>query len=491
MIKKITAVVLSVVTVFMCMSVCVFALDDVYLVTAEDGLTAYTEPDVNSEWAATVRKGACVTVGETKDGFGHIVYDSIPCWIDMSSGLKKLTDPEPIKGLKSIKIVSLPDKLTYVDSEEKFDSSGLSVKAVYDDGTEKDADGYVMSVPSLTKPGKKTIVITYGGMSASFDITVTRIPVSSIEISSLPDKTEYLEGETVSLAGLKVTAKYSDGRPDAEVTDYEVSGIDTVSPAKPGRYTVTVKYKYNDITAKFPITVESKSLKSLKIKSMPSNLSAYQYGKLDLSNITLIAEYDNGNVIETSDFTAEYDTSVPGTAVAKLYYDGKYAAFDFTVIPSEEQGMDIVPPEDSFSFIGETPDFSALTVYITYNSGVRSPIDDYEITSDIDINEPGAYRVTVKHGPYTAVFEHNVYKKYLGDVDFDGKITASDARMILRHAARLENLSLAGQAVADMNSDGKISPADSRTVLRISAKLEPHPDDVKQSENTTEESTVS
>ena len=63
--------------------------------------------------------------------------------------------------------------------------------------------------------------------------------------------------------------------------------------------------------------------------------------------------------------------------------------------------------------------------------------------------------------------------------------------MILRHAARLENLSLAGQAVADMNSDGKISPADSRTVLRISAKLESHPDDVKQSENTTEESTVS
>ena len=37
------------------------------------------------------------------------------------------------------------------------------------------------------------------------------------------------------------------------------------------------------------------------------------------STPTTGAEYDNGNVIETSDFTAEYDTSVPGTAVAKLY----------------------------------------------------------------------------------------------------------------------------------------------------------------------------
>lgn len=491
MIKKIVSVFLSVMTVIMCIPVCVGALDGVYLVTAENGLTAYAEPDASSEWVADVRSGVCISVSEIKNGFGRTVYDSIPCWVSLSSGVKMLSDQQLIEGLSSLKIVSLPDKLSYVDSEEKFDSSGLEVRAVYSDGTEKNADGYVMSVPSLSSPGKKTVAITYGGKSASFDINVTRIPVSSIKITSLPSKTEYLEGETVSLDGLRVTAVYSDGRPDGEVTDYEISGIDTSSPVLPGRYTVTVKYKYDDITASFPITAASRSLKSLKIKSMPSGLSAYQYGRLDLSNITLIAEYDNGNVVETSDFTAEYDTSVPGTAVAKLYYDGKYAAFDFTVIPSEERSMDIVPPEDSYSFIGDIPDFSALAVYITYNSGVRSATDDYEITSDIDINTPGAYRVTVKHGSYTAVFEHNVYRKYLGDVDFDGIITASDARMILRHAARLENLSAAGEAVADMNSDGKISPADSRIVLRISARLEQHPDEIKKSENTAEESTAS
>ena len=213
---------------------------------------------------------------------------------------------------------------------------------------------------------------------------------------------------------------------------------------------------------------------------MPSNLSAYQYGKLDLSNITLVAEYDNGNVIETSDFTAEYDTSVPGTAVAKLYFDGKYAAFDFTVIPSEEQSMDIVPPEDSYSFIGDVPDFSEVKVYITYNSSVRSQTDEFDISSDIDINEPGAYRVTIKHGQFTAVFEHNVYKKYLGDINFDGRITGTDARAILRHAAKIENLTRPGEAVADINSDGRVSPADARSVLRISAKLETHPDDIKK-----------
>ena len=53
-----------------------------------------------------------------------------------------------------------------------------------------------------------------------------------------------------------------------------------------------------------------------------------------------------------------------------------------------------------------------------------------------------------------------------GDVDGDGKVTASDARKIQRASARLETLS--GQAAknADVNGDGKITPSDARDALR-------------------------
>lgn len=59
-----------------------------------------------------------------------------------------------------------------------------------------------------------------------------------------------------------------------------------------------------------------------------------------------------------------------------------------------------------------------------------------------------------------------------GDVNNDGKVTASDARSILRVSAKLETL--AGQAKnnADVNGDGDIDAADSRIALRISANLE-------------------
>ena len=64
------------------------------------------------------------------------------------------------------------------------------------------------------------------------------------------------------------------------------------------------------------------------------------------------------------------------------------------------------------------------------------------------------------------------YAGYLGDVNNDGKITAADARIILRVSAKLDKLDNEKLAVADMNSDGKITASDARTVLRMSAKLD-------------------
>ncbi|MBQ6165591.1 MAG: hypothetical protein IJK23_14060, partial [Clostridia bacterium] len=64
----------------------------------------------------------------------------------------------------------------------------------------------------------------------------------------------------------------------------------------------------------------------------------------------------------------------------------------------------------------------------------------------------------------------------LGDVNMDGKIKSSDARLALRAAAKLEKLSDLQLLLADANEDGKIKAGDARSILRISARLEPQPD---------------
>lgn len=61
---------------------------------------------------------------------------------------------------------------------------------------------------------------------------------------------------------------------------------------------------------------------------------------------------------------------------------------------------------------------------------------------------------------------------YYGDVDGSGKVTASDARIILRVAAKMDTISDDKVIFADANRDGRITAADARTVLRMAAKLE-------------------
>ena len=59
-----------------------------------------------------------------------------------------------------------------------------------------------------------------------------------------------------------------------------------------------------------------------------------------------------------------------------------------------------------------------------------------------------------------------------GDVDSDGKVSASDARLILRASASLENLTGVYFIAADVDSNGKITAADARKTLRVAASLE-------------------
>ncbi len=77
----------------------------------------------------------------------------------------------------------------------------------------------------------------------------------------------------------------------------------------------------------------------------------------------------------------------------------------------------------------------------------------------------------------------------LGDVDGNGKITAMDARTVLRAAAKIETLPEEYIVAADVNFDGKVTAMDARMILRASSRVEPLPEmpteDVSETEKTT------
>ncbi len=68
-------------------------------------------------------------------------------------------------------------------------------------------------------------------------------------------------------------------------------------------------------------------------------------------------------------------------------------------------------------------------------------------------------------------YTSNTY--YMGDVDFDGCVSAADARLALRQSVESEQLSEEAQYYADYDNNGTIDASDARMILRTSVLLEP------------------
>lgn len=64
-----------------------------------------------------------------------------------------------------------------------------------------------------------------------------------------------------------------------------------------------------------------------------------------------------------------------------------------------------------------------------------------------------------------------------GDMNNDGKVLADDARLALRHAAKIQTFSSSSDAfkAGDIDKDGKITAMDARQILRYAAGLDSHP----------------
>lgn len=76
---------------------------------------------------------------------------------------------------------------------------------------------------------------------------------------------------------------------------------------------------------------------------------------------------------------------------------------------------------------------------------------------------PTGLKFTYNNVEYTVIIK--------GDVNFDGKITAADARLILRIAAKLDSADEITSYAADINSDSKVTASEARSVLRFTARL--------------------
>ena len=151
----------------------------------------------------------------------------------------------------SVKSIALSGEYqTEFTKNATFNHDGVIVTATYTDDSQADVTTLAeFSDPDMTTLGDKTITVSYGGKSTTYDIEVVAAALSEIQLSgSYP--TQFAQGDAFSHAGMTVTAVYSDASETDVTDDATFSGYD-MSGA--GIQTVTVSYGGKEATYKIKV----------------------------------------------------------------------------------------------------------------------------------------------------------------------------------------------------------------------------------------------
>lgn len=161
----------------------------------------------------------------------------------------------PKVALKSIEITTQPNKTEYWEGE-RFESEGMRVTAVYADGTEMAVGGDVCIIepdrPLTVSDREMTVTYKDGDVSLSkkISITVRKLTLKKIEVTAMPSKTTYNEGDIFDKTGMEVTATYMNGSTEV-ITNYTCSE----GPLDPADQVVEISYTKHGVTKKTAIDI--------------------------------------------------------------------------------------------------------------------------------------------------------------------------------------------------------------------------------------------
>ncbi|MCL1897702.1 MAG: bacterial Ig-like domain-containing protein [Micrococcales bacterium] len=366
-------------------------------------------------------------------GQGANLYSDVPFDADgverpatgpFEIGAYQLVGGVPVT-LDWIGITAQPTKVTYTEGES-LDLTGLEVTATYSDSSTADVTADVTTSPAagtaLNTVGSQTVTVTYveAGVTrtTSFSVTVAAEPVvlDSIAVTASPSKTSYTAGEALDLAGLEVTATYSDG------STAVVTGSVTTTPAAGtalnlvGPLTVTVYYFESGVskTTSFTVDVAPRPVvvTSLEVNTLPTKIDYLVGETLDLTGWVVWAHLSDGtwnnvSMLATTTPAAGAVLDTAGTQTVGVSYtmDSVTVTASFVVtvtavpVVLDSIAVTAVPSKVSYS-VGEALDLTGLEVTATYSDGSTADVTASVTTvptSGSVFGTPGTPTITVSY----------------------------------------------------------------------------------------------
>lgn len=312
--------------------------------------------------------------------------------------------------VESIKIISQPDIKVFAVGTV-FDFTGAKARIDYADGTNEivDITSGMTNGGNINHIGKQIITFMFGNKSADFEIEVIGIKVDKIVLTSLPNKTNYIEGQSLDLSGMVITAVMNNGLENTISNGYSVSGYSS----KPGKHTVTVSYFQKNAT--FEVEVAEKRLVSVVLNSLPYKLEYISGQKFDDSGMQIIATYDNGEVTVAEDYKISGFDDTPGIKNIVITIGEKQVSFPIKVVAKVITEFKLASLPSKLDYIeSESFDKTGLRAEATYNDGSTEEVADYELTGFSSV--PGKHNIAVSYKGFVKVFWINVVSKKLEDI---------------------------------------------------------------------------
>lgn len=194
--------------------------------------------------------------------------------------------------LERIEITAPPKKVTYTEGET-FDIAGMEVFAHFSDGSKKAIDTKDLSVSpkGALKTSDTKITVTYKEKTAEQKIQVkAAVTLEKITITTPPDKTKYVEGESFAAKGIEVTATYSDSSKKSIDTKDLTITPDRALKTSDKKVTVT----YQGKSADQKITVSEKTYKITVKDPANGTLSVSKTSAKEGDKITVTAKANKG-----------------------------------------------------------------------------------------------------------------------------------------------------------------------------------------------------
>lgn len=388
---------------------------------------------VNGSIIGTLSKGTTIQVLASSDGWGKISYNGQIGWISFEYAVRvdentkpleiasvKLSDSKVETGNSIVCSVEMSEDIRCIYTFSLYDidgnliskSSYSQVKNEFSYKTEK--SGYYYFKVDAVDAYERSVT----GYSGNF-VVYDKLQLDSVK--SNVDSFLYVYDtitwtSTVSCVSDNSVYCYSLYNGNDLVCQTESSiGEFSYTPENAGVYILKV-YMYDQYT------------KTDIVSSNPVNVySALTIDAIDLSATSALVNSEISCDISVSGGTGEYTYCFSVFNDGKLIKNGSFSKNNATVQKFSKSG--------TYTFF--------CTVMDTGSTIVSS------FSADIVI-----------------------FDQLKGDVNSDGKITAVDARLVLRHSASLEFLTDSNLVAADVNNDNKVTALDARYILRYSARID-------------------